>query len=219
MNIFDIIGPVMIGPSSSHTAGAARIGYAAMLLLGGVPARVDITLYESFATTGKGHGTDKAIVGGLLGMLPDDVRLPDSFRLAEAAGLDYRFNFSNESHGHPNTAEMVLWDADGKELQVTGISVGGGNIEITKINGFTVSIGFNYHTLVVFSVDRFGTVAQITSLLSASKVNIAFMRLSRKNEGAETVMVIETDQAIPDTLLAQIKALDDMSAVSYLEAI
>ena len=216
MNIFDIIGPVMIGPSSSHTAGAARLGYFIGRLLGEPVRKAEIILYESFASTGEGHGTDKAVVGGLMGLKPDDLRLPDSFALAGQSGLAYNIVFSDQRRSHPNTAEFNL-TGESRSLRVTGISLGGGRIEITQIDGFDVSIQADHHTVVVFNRDRFGAVAQVTQLLADREINIAFMRLSRKGEGLDAVMVIETDSEIPDILLRDIKALDNVNDAIYLK--
>ena len=215
MSLFDIIGPVMVGPSSSHTAGAARLGLIAGKLLGEPVRRAEITLFESFAATGNGHGTGKAIVGGLLGMQPDDERLPASFELAVKAGLDYQINSSTEHCDHSNTAELTLYSGDHK-VNVTGISIGGGSIEITRINGMEVSISADYHTLVVFSIDRFGTVAGIAKRLTEEYINIAFIRLSRQSEGKAVVMVIETDQEISGSLLTDLKNLPNVNDIIYL---
>ena len=216
MSIFDIIGPVMIGPSSSHTAGAARLGHIAGNLLGEPVKRAVITLFESFAATSDGHGTAKAIVGGILGFPPDDERLPESFKLAAENGLEYRVILSPEPSEHPNTAVMSLSGESGR-VDVTGISVGGGSIEITRINGYGVSFGADYHTLVVSSADKFGTVAHITRLLTDACINIAFMRLSRRKEGQ--IMVLETDQEISDTLLAALKEYENVSDAIYLRPV
>lgn len=218
MSIFDIIGPVMVGPSSSHTAGAARLGLIAGRLLGARVLRAEITLFESFAATGYGHGTGKAIVGGLLGMHPDDERLPASFELAAQAGLDYQIINSTEQRSHPNTAELTLYNND-RKVEVTGVSIGGGSIEITRIDGMEVSISADYHTLVVFSIDRFGTVAGIAQRLTDAKINIAFMRLSRHSEGQSVVMVIETDQEIAGVLLSGLKQLPNVNDIIYLRPV
>jgi len=216
MNIFDIIGPAMIGPSSSHTAGAARLGYVAGLLLGEPVQNAEIILYESFATTGKGHGTDRAIIGGLLGFAADDRRLPDSFALAGQAGMAFDIIFSDERRGHPNTAEFSL-SGKNRHIGALGVSLGGGRIEIKQINGFDVSIGADFHTIVVFNKDRFGILAKVTQLLARDRINIAFMQLSRRDEGQDAVMVIETDQEISDELLREMKELDNIYDVVYLK--
>jgi L-serine dehydratase len=216
LNIFEIIGPVMIGPSSSHTAGAARLGFMIGRLLGEPVVKARVTLYGSFSTTGRGHGTDKAITGGLIGLMPDDSRLPDSFNLAEQAGADISIEFSDETRGHPNTADFEL-SGKTRRIQASGVSVGGGRIEITQINGLDVSIGADYPTVVVFNRDYFGTVAQVTQLLARDKINIAFMRLSRHDEGKDAVMVLETDSYISDALIAELKQQKNINDVIYLE--
>jgi len=216
LNIFDIIGPVMVGPSSSHTAGAARLGNVVGRLLGEPVQKANIVLYESFAKTGKGHGTDKAIVGGLLGLTPDDSRLPDSFLLAERAGMNFEIVFSDQRRDHPNTAEIAL-TGKSRQIMAAGISVGGGRIELTQINGLDVSIKADYHTLVVFNSDQCGVTAHVTRLLAEGKINIAYMRLSRREEGKDAVMVIETDQEIPLPVLQSLKALENVSDVVYIQ--
>ena len=218
MNIFDIIGPVMTGPSSTHTAGAARLGGIAGKLLGQPVLRADIFLFESFAATGKGHGTDKAIVGGILGMAPDDARLSDSFGHAEQANLAYTVTFSSGRREHPNTAEMRL-SGESRSIDVAGVSLGGGRVEITRINGLDVSICADYPTLVVFSQDRSGTVAHITQMLAATRINIASMLFFRDQEGENAVMTIELDQEIPAALLAVLKQVEYVSEVIYLRPI
>jgi L-serine dehydratase len=217
LNIFDIIGPVMIGPSSSHTAGAARLGFIAAKLLGTPVKRAEITLYDSFADTGSGHGTDKAIIGGLLGLSYDDIRLPNSFSLADDAGLLFTFEMSDEPQDHPNTAQMKLW-SDKNEIVVKGKSIGGGRIEITQIGGFDVSVKGDRFTLVIFSVDRYGTLSKVTALLSAEQVNIAFMTLSRAGEGEDVVMVIETDQPVSEDVMKTMMTMENINQVISVEA-
>ena len=154
MRLFDVLGPVMIGPSSSHTAGAARIGYTAQKLLGEVPAKADIGLYGSFATTGKGHGTDRALVAGLLGLRPDDPRLPDSFALAEEQGMAVLRSHPVELRSaHPNTAVLRLTARSGRELSLKAASVGGGRIRVTEIDGVPADFGGDSNTLIIHNED------------------------------------------------------------------
>jgi L-serine dehydratase len=185
-------------------------------LLGEPVVTAGVKLYGSFSTTGRGHGTDRAIAGGLIGLTPDDSRLPDSFKLAEQAGAVISVEFSDEARGHPNTAEFFLHGKT-RRIQASGISIGGGRIEITQINGLDVSIGADYPTVVVFNRDYFGTVAQVTQLLARDKINIAFMRLSRHDEGKDAVMVIETDSDISEALIRELKQLKNINDVIYLE--
>ena len=171
LDIFDILGPVMIGPSSSHTAGAARIGCMARSLLGAPPVRAAIHLYGSFAETGPGHGTDRALVGGLLGMKPDDPRLPFAFDEAKKAGLSYTIDEIHLRDAHPNTAVVETWSADGKTLVMQASSLGGGRIMVNKLDGIDVNFTGMYNTLVIRNEDASGTVAAVTSILSQLRIN------------------------------------------------
>lgn len=187
----------MIGPSSSHTAGAARIGKVARQLLQESPVEAVITLYGSFAQTYRGHGTDRAIIGGLLGYEPSDARLRDSFAYAREAGLSFRFQPGALREGmHPNTAHIVLRSAQGETVEMTAASVGGGAISVTEVNGVEVSFSAQYCTTVIFNEDRPGVVADVAKTLADNDVNIAFMKLFRKEEDRRAIMVIETDQTL-----------------------
>ena len=218
MNIFDILGPVMVGPSSSHTAGAVRIGLIARRLLGGQPATAKITLSGSFAATGTGHGTDRALVAGLLGMKPDDIRIPDSFALAVEQGLAFTFDKTELKEAHPNTAILQLSTAGGRELEVQASSLGGGRIMVNKLDGINVNFNGNSPTLIVHNLDQPGHVAEVTSMLSHKSVNIATMQLYRNHRGGYAVMVIETDQDIPAEALRWLSRLEGVIKVTYLNA-
>ena len=218
MNIFDILGPVMVGPSSSHTAGAVRIGLIARRLLGGQPATAKITLSGSFAATGTGHGTDRALVAGLLGMKPDDIRIPDSFALAVEQGLAFTFDKIELKEAHPNTAILQLSTAGGRELEVQASSLGGGRIMVNKLDGINVNFNGDSPTLIVHNLDQPGHVAEVTSMLSHKSVNIATMQLYRNHRGGYAVMVIETDQDIPAEALRWLSRLDGVIKVTYLNA-
>ena len=218
MNIFDILGPVMVGPSSSHTAGAVRIGLIARRLLGGQPATAKITLSGSFAATGTGHGTDRALVAGLLGMKPDDIRIPDSFALAVEQGLAFTFDKIELKEAHPNTAILQLSTAGGRELEVQASSLGGGRIMVNKLDGINVNFNGDSPTLIVHNLDQPGHVAEVTSMLSHKSVNIATMQLYRNHRGGYAVMVIETDQDIPAEALRWLSRLEGVIKVSYLNA-
>ena len=218
MNIFDILGPVMVGPSSSHTAGAVRIGLIARRLLGGQPATAKITLSGSFAATGTGHGTDRALVAGLLGMKPDDIRIPDSFALAVEQGLAFTFDKIELKEAHPNTAILQLSTAGGRELEVQASSLGGGRIMVNKLDGINVNFNGDSPTLIVHNLDQPGHVAEVTSMLSHKSVNIATMQLYRNNRGGYAVMVIETDQDIPAEALRWLSRLEGVIKVTYLNA-
>ena len=218
MNIFDILGPVMVGPSSSHTAGAVRIGLIARRLLGGQPATAKITLSGSFAATGTGHGTDRALVAGLLGMKPDDIRIPDSFALAVEQGLAFTFDKTELKEAHPNTAILQLSTAGGRELEVQASSLGGGRIMVNKLDGINVNFNGDSPTLIVHNLDQPGHVAEVTSMLSHKSVNIATMQLYRNHRGGYAVMVIETDQDIPAEALWWLSRLEGVIKVTYLNA-
>ena len=218
MNIFDILGPVMVGPSSSHTAGAVRIGLIARRLLGGQPATAQITLSGSFAATGTGHGTDRALVAGLLGMKPDDIRIPDSFALAVEQGLAFTFDKIELKEAHPNTAILQLSTAGGRELEVQASSLGGGRIMVNKLDGINVNFNGDSPTLIVHNLDQPGHVAEVTSMLSHKSVNIATMQLYRNHRGGYAVMVIETDQDIPAEALRWLSRLEGVIKVTYLNA-
>lgn len=193
MNVFDILGPVMIGPSSSHTAGAARIGLVARTLLGQEPVKADILLHGSFAKTYKGHGTDRALVAGILGMRPDDEDLRDALDIAASKNIDVQFIPTEFPDSHPNTAEIHLVAADGSSASIRGCSVGGGNIKIVRLNDMPVSLTGEYFTIVVIHRDTPGTIANVTEYLSNHQANICHFDLSRKTRGGEAVMSIAVD--------------------------
>ena len=211
MRLFDVLGPVMIGPSSSHTAGAAKIGYTAQKLLGEVPAQADIGLYGSFATTGKGHGTDRALVAGILGMKPDDERLRDALSIAREEGVEITFTPTEFADSHPNTAEIHLTAADGSTASLRGASVGGGRIEVVQIDGMPVSLTGEYFTLIVIHKDAPGAIAEVTRILTHYSGNICHFDLSRKARGGEAIMTLSMDALehsdIP-ALCAEIEAHD-----------
>lgn len=216
MRLFDVLGPVMTGPSSSHTAGAARIGLTARRLLGQAPARAEILLHGSFASTGRGHGTDRALVAGLLGLQPDDSRIPQSFALAQQAGLEFTIGATTLRGAHPNTALLRLRGADGKPLEVMGESIGGGRINICRIDGIPTSFGADCNTLIVRNTDKPGHVARVTGALSAQGINIATMNLYRSTAGAIAVMVLECDAPIPAEVVAYLRVLPGILSVTSL---
>lgn len=193
MNVFDIVGPVMIGPSSSHTAGAVRIGYVAGLLLGSPAVIAEIHLHGSFARTYKGHGTDKALIAGILGMMPDDERIRNSPRIAEEAGLAVTIIPGSIPGAHPNTALILLTSADGGQVSVQGSSIGGGNIVINQINGLPVEFSGQSDTLIVLHRDTAGVIAEVSQYLGERGINISNFRLSRSEKGGIAIMTIEVD--------------------------
>lgn len=198
MSVFDVIGPIMIGPSSSHTAGAVRLGKMARNILGDEPVNAKITLHGSFATTYKGHGTDLALTAGLLGMDTDDERIPKAFEIAKQKGLSVEFIEGDLGEVHPNTAMFELTSAENKKTVVVGCSIGGGDIQIIKIDGFEIAFSGKYHTLITQHLDKPGVIANVTALLSNYNINIAFMKVSRREKGDIALMLIETDNPIPD---------------------
>jgi len=209
VSILDIIGPVMVGPSSSHTAGACRLGLIARDLVSGTPERALIELHGSFARTGEGHGTDKAIVGGLLGFRPDDERLRDALGIMEREGLDYRFEkttLGEEPEVHPNTVRITVTRQHRHHVML-GASLGAGRIKVSEIDGFPVEVDGSHHTIVMVAEDVKGSIARIAGLLSDDGVNIATLRLSRKHRGGDAFMVIEVDERPADAVGAALKAL------------
>ena len=218
MNAFDIVGPIMIGPSSSHTAGALRLGRVAHRLLGEIPVRADITLHDSFAATGRGHGTDRAILAGLMGLEPDDGRIRTAFQLAAETGFDYVFHSMTGMADHPNTAEITAVGAGGRTIRLSGASVGGGSILVTGINGIAVAFTGELHTLIVVHRDKPGVVAGVSRDLATHAINIASMRVYRTGKGGQAIMLIETDQPVGDEVAGSIQALDGVSEAVLLPA-
>lgn len=216
MNIFEILGPVMVGPSSSHTAGAVRIGLMTRRLLGQKPVKARIGMYGSFLATGRGHGTDRAVVAGLLGMKPDDIRIPESFELAAADGLSFSFEEANLSGAHPNTVLLEVEGDGGRELSVQASSLGGGRIMVNRLDGIDVNCTCEMPTLIVHNMDQPGHVAEVTSMLSHKSVNIANMSLYRDKRGGRAVMVVETDQPIPEEALRWLEHLEGILKVTYI---
>ena len=201
ISAFDVLGPNMIGPSSSHTAGAARIAYLAQKMIGGKLVRADFTLYGSFAETYAGHGTDRALLGGILGFEQDDRRIRGSFAIAEDAGLAYSFTPNyDETEIYPNTVDIRMRSDAGRVLTVRGESVGGGKVRITRINGVEVDFSGEYSAVIVIHLDRPGLVAHISKCLCDRNVNIAFMRLFRESKGSTAYSIVESDGILPEGL-------------------
>ena len=217
INIFDMMGPVMVGPSSSHTAGAARIGNMGRTLLGEEVARADIGLYGSFAETGFGHGTDRALLAGLLGMQPDDLRIPNAYEEANRAGMAYSFRTVELRDAHPNTALLELTGKSGKKLTLQAASIGGGAIVVNKIDGIDVNFTGDFNTLIVRNQDESGSVAAITSILSQVHINVANMSVNRHRRGGDALMVIETDQHIKPRQVEFLSELPGILSVTYYD--
>lgn len=214
-SVFEIIGPVMIGPSSSHTAGAARIGRVARDLFGRQPEWAKIYLYGSFAETYKGHGTDVAIIGGLLDYDTFDERIKTAFEDAAALGMTFEFIPEEEEADHPNTARVVIGDSQG-EMELVGISIGGGTMEVTELNGFPLRLSGHFPALLVVHDDRAGVIASVSNSIASQGMNIAHMEVGRKEKGKMALMVIEVDQMFDETLINELKSLPNVTQVSTL---
>lgn len=218
-SIFDVVGPVMVGPSSSHTAGAVRLGALARAIAGDAPRSATVRLHGSFASTGSGHGTDLAIVAGLLGLAPDDTRIPDARVLAAAEGLDVRFTEADLGDVHPNTAELVIETVAGDRVTVRGSSVGAGDVEITLIDDFPVRLTGELPALGVIHQDQPGVVAAVSARLAAAGVNIASMQVYRERRGARALMIIETDTLVDAEAVEAIAALAGVIGVRTVPAV
>ncbi len=215
MNLFDVVGPVMVGPSSSHTAGAVKIGNVCARLMNEKITKADIYLHGSFLATGRGHGTDKAIVAGLLNMRVDNPDIPNSFDIAKEKGMECSFFSIDLGDCHPNSAKLILTGENGKTLEIVGASVGGGRINICEIDGLSANFSGDYPTLIVHNMDQPGHVAEVTSMLQHKSVNIATMQLYRSGRGGNAVMVIETDQEPPMEAIGWLEHLEGIIKVTY----
>ena len=217
MNIFDIMGPVMVGPSSSHTAGAVRIGLITRRLLGSQPVGAALLLHGSFAATGAGHGTDKALVAGLLGMAPDNPDIPRSFALAGEAGMALSVGSVVLRGAHPNTVLLKVMNKEGRRLEVNASSLGGGRVRVNAIDGMEAAFTGDYPTLIIRNEDRPGHVAEVANLLSEHGVNIAAMQIYRDRRGGLAVMVIESDQPIPAGMVNWLRQSPGVVRAVYLD--
>lgn len=216
MNLLDIIGPIMVGPSSSHTAGAVKIGLVSRKLMVEKVVKADIYFHGSFLATGKGHGTDKAVVAGLLGIAVDDSRVPFSFEIAKQEGLEFHITGIDLGDAHPNTVKLNLTGESGKKIEIIAASIGGGQIEVCEIDGLSASFGGNYPTIIVNHKDIPGRVTAVTSKLSESNVNIATMKLYRTVRGGDAVMIIECDHEVSVETMKSLEALEGIIKVTYL---
>lgn len=208
IGVFDILGPIMIGPSSSHTAGAARLGKVAKIIAGGEIEEVTFLLHGSFAKTYKGHGTDRALVAGILGMEPSDERLRDSLEIAKEKKINFLFKEADLGDVHPNTVKFVIRTKDDSYCEVIGSSIGGGNIQITKVNGNEVDFTGMYETLIITHKDTPGVIHSVTHLLYAEKINVAFMKVFRNQKGQEATMIFEMDNKVSNETIEKIKKLE-----------
>lgn len=219
ISLFDVIGPNMIGPSSSHTAGACSIARLAKRMFTGEIKKVQFTLYGSFARTYKGHGTDRALLGGILGYKTDDRRIKNAFDHADKAGIEYIFKPDKEKQvDHPNTVDILLEDADKNTLLVRGESVGGGKIRIAQIDHIKVDFTGEYSTIIIRQMDHPGVLVSITTTLNLCGVNIAYLRNFRKEKGGEAFTIVESDETIPEDALRLIRMQKDVLEVMMIPA-
>lgn len=217
MNIFDLIGPIMVGPSSSHTAGAVRIGLVGRKLLSEAPISAELYLHGSFAETGRGHGTDKALIAGLLGMAPDDPRIPESFVWAEQAGLSFHFGCKELPGAHPNSVLLHLTGQSGQALDMIAASIGGGRIQVRSLDGMELCFSAEQPTLIVQNEDQPGSVADVSRVLAEHGINIATFRVNRDSRGGRAVMVIECDVPVEALLLDAISSLPGILRVVCIQ--
>lgn len=216
VSLFDVIGPVMIGPSSSHTAGAARLGNMARRICGKEFQRVEFFLHGSFADTGKGHGTEKALLGGVLGLKASDESIRDSFALAERAGLTFSFTNTDLGDYHPNSVKIILHGYD-STCSIIGSSIGGGKIMITEVDGMAMEFSGEYPAIITRHRDEPGVVAQVSTILAQYGINIAFLKVFRQYRSGEASMVIETDQQVAQEIIARLKALEEIQRIIFVD--
>ncbi|MTB58030.1 L-serine ammonia-lyase, iron-sulfur-dependent subunit beta [Streptococcus uberis] len=216
-SVFDIIGPVMIGPSSSHTAGAVRIGKVVHSIFGQIPDEVTFHLYNSFAKTYQGHGTDKALVAGIMGFDTDNPDIKNSLEIAHQKGIKIYWDILKDSNApHPNTVKITVKKGD-KSMSITGISIGGGNIQVTELNGFSVSLSMNTPTLIIVHQDIPGMIAKVTDILSANDINIAQMNVTRESAGEKAIMIIEVDSHNCQDAVNQIERIPNLHNVNFFD--
>lgn len=216
-SVFDIIGPVMIGPSSSHTAGAVRIGKVVHSIFGQIPDEVTFHLYNSFAKTYQGHGTDKALVAGIMGFDTDNPDIKNSLEIAHQKGIKIYWDILKNSNApHPNTVKITVKKGD-KSMSITGISIGGGNIQVTELNGFSVSLSMNTPTLIIVHQDIPGMIAKVTDILSANDINIAQMNVTRESAGEKAIMIIEVDSRNCQDAVNQIERIPNLHNVNFFD--
>ena len=219
IGIFDVLGPIMIGPSSSHTAGAARLGKIARTIVNKPIKDVTFLLHGSFKETYKGHGTDRALVAGILGMVPDDERLRDALLIAEKEGLEVHFLPADLGQVHPNTVKILMTDCDDINWEVLGSSIGGGLVEIYEINGNKVKITGEYPTIITCYDDIPGTVSKVSTLFYDNDINIAHMTLVRSQKGKDATMTFEVDNNVSEELIAAIKAVEGVNRVILINSL
>ncbi|MEQ6120323.1 L-serine ammonia-lyase, iron-sulfur-dependent subunit beta [Reichenbachiella sp. MALMAid0571] len=215
-SVFDMIGPIMIGPSSSHTAGVVRIGRVGHRLLGGIPDKAEITFYNSFARTYQGHGSDRAIIAGLLDFKTDDIRIKTSFDHAKEMGMKYTFkSVGNASTRHPNTVKLNLFKGD-KSVEMVGESRGGGVIKVSEVNGFNASFSANSHTLIILADDSPGSIAFVSDVISHDDCNIATMTVSRKGKNDMACQILEMDSGLKPITLEYLRNIKWIHQIIYI---
>lgn len=220
ISIFDVLGPIMVGPSSSHTAGCAAIGFLAGKIMNEKLKKVEFTLYGSFAKTYKGHGSDRALLGGILGFGTDDIRIRDSFHYAKESQITYTFLLNEEeTELHPNTVDILMTDIFDRRMFIRGVSLGGGKIKIVRINSVKVEFTGEYNTILVIHQDRPGVIAHITDVLSKQNINIAFMRLFREGKGEIAYSVLESDQQLPSNISQDLACNPNIHQIILIEKI
>lgn len=213
--LFDIISPVMIGPSSSHTAGAVRLGLLAKNIYKNTPKKVVFKLYNSYAHTGKGHGTEKGLLAGVLGLSVDDRRIKNIFESDIAKKIDYSFEYYDNFKYHPNAVEMIF-DGENK-MFIAGESVGAGEVAIRKIDDFNVKLTGKYNTLILVYKDMPGMISQVTSILQSKNINIASLICDRNAKGKEASMIISIDGNIDSSVVETVEEIPEVYFISYVE--
>lgn len=216
--LFDVIGPIIIGPSSSHTAGAVRIGYLAGKIFGFKPEFVHFRLYNSFAKTGKGHGTDKGLLGGVLGYDVDNERIKTAFEDAKNLNIKYKFEYLEDYNRHPNSVDIVF-EKGSKKMEINGISVGAGEVAITKINGYKFNINGDYDTLILIYKDKPGMIYRVTALLQGQNINIATMHCDRNAKGQEASMGICVDNKISKYITDELEKIEEVYLIRNIEVL
>lgn len=213
-SLFDIISPIMVGPSSSHTAGAVRLGILARTIYGLTPKKVTFKLYNSYAQTGKGHGTDKGLLAGVLGFSVDDIRIKNIFDSPEAKEFEYHFEYLEDFNRHPNAVDFIF---EGQQkMVISGNSIGAGNVEIDRINNFSVHLTGDYNTLIVVYKDQLGVLSKVSGLIQTEGVNIASLICDRTAKGEDASMCVCLDTALNYSLIEKIKRMDDVYLVRHI---
>lgn len=213
-SLFDIISPIMVGPSSSHTAGAVKLGLLARNIYGATPKKVTFKLYNSYALTGRGHGTDKGLLAGILGISVDDVRIKNIFELHEADEIDYKFEFLEDFNRHPNAVDFVIEGA--QRMTISGISVGAGNVRITSINNFSVNLSGEFNSLVLIYKDRLGVLSKVSGIIQNEGINIAALNCERSAKGEDASICMSLDSALNYSIVEKVKKIDDVYLVRHV---